>query len=187
MIGFNMLIFKYGTMGSGKTVELLVKIFYERSKGNKVLVIKPYKDTRDTAIKSRIGLETEIDGNENYLFKFDWSQYQFIIVDEAQFLAPMYVDVLREFANKQNLTVVCYGLKSDFKTNLFAGSKRLLEIADKIEEIESTCKLCNNKAIYNGKFINDKLVTEGNPISIGGDETYKALCSKCYMKLLKQK
>lgn len=176
------LIFKYGTMGSGKTLECLTKIYHERSKGKTVLTVKPSIDKRSKFIKSRIGLKIKADCNESFLIeKKKIEEYDFIIVDEAQFLAKESINLLRLYANN-GIEVICYGIKSDFKTNLFPGAKRLFEIADNIIEIESTCKYCHHKAIYNMRLINNKPIFEGEPIQIGGDESYVAVCSKCYLK-----
>jgi len=177
------LIFKYGTMGAAKSAEALIKIHYERAKGNKVLTVKPKLDTRDKNIKSRIGLETKVDiypiGLVDIVIK--QPNYDFIIVDEAQFLASVEVDRLRAIADQQKTIVICYGLKSDFRTCLFEGSNALLSLADEIVEIESTCSYCNNKAIFNMRVDKEgNGVLSGNSIQCGGTAKYKPVCSSCY-------
>lgn len=179
-----MLIFKYGTMGSGKTIECLTKIYYERSKGNKVIVSKSSIDTRDPGIiKSRAGLEINIDCSILDILLKDPLSYdnKYIIIDEAQFLTKGRVQLLREIANL-NTTIICYGLKTDFLGNLFPGSQTLLELSDEIIEISSTCKLCNNKAMFNMRVIDGKPVFTGEVIKSGGDSLYIAVCSSCYYK-----
>lgn len=178
-----MLTFKYGVMGSGKTIECITKIYHERSKGNKVLVIKPKLDTRSEYIESRAGLRVEIDYDETFLLRSreitKIQEYDFIIVDEAQFLEDYYINLLRLYAN-DGIKVICYGLKTDFKTKLFTGTQRLIEIANNIIEIESSCKYCNNKAIFNMRLNNGVPIFKGEAIKTGGDESYVAVCSKCY-------
>jgi len=177
------LIFKYGCMGSGKTAEFLMKAYHEESKGNRVWVWKPALDSRQSKITSRIGLNREVDWlipkEENDLINDDYGEV-LLLIDEAQFLTEAQVLSLREGTINFPYTVICYGLKTDFKGQLFPGAKALLESADSIIEIESSCKYCNNKAIFNMKIINNMPVFTGESIDCGGDEKYTAVCSKCY-------
>ena len=188
------LYFKYGTMGSSKSAEALMTKFNYEQKGFKVLLMKPKTDNRDdtlnkTYVASRIGLKSEAYAfslNENLINLFvslkKQEQYKVIIVDEAQFCTKEQIEQLKELTAL--VPVLCFGLKTNFKSFLFEGSKRLLEIADSITEIKNICA-CGEKAIINGRFINDKLVCNGDEICIGGDETYKALCYRCWQKLKK--
>ncbi len=178
--------FYYGVMGSSKTATALMKKFSFEEHGRKVALIKPSVDTRDgkTLVKSRIGLQCEalvIDKNESIanLLK-NKPPFDIIIVDEAQFLTKKQVDELRKLANS-GIMVMCYGLKTDYMCNLFEGSKRLLELADSIREIQSPCK-CGRKAIVNARYHDGKIIYKGNPIDIGGNDKYTALCHKCWEK-----
>ena len=190
------LYFKYGVMGSSKTAQALMCKFNYEQQDFKVLLIKPSLDTRDMAedgkviAKSRIGLTSEcytVDKEEN-LYKFVFNKNQFkdncvVIVDECQFLTTAQVNELKEVSRK--IPVICYGLLTNFKTELFEGSKRLIEIADSLMEIKSVCA-CGKKATVNGRFIDGKLVTDGEEIMLGGDESYKALCYNCYIELKRE-
>jgi len=179
--------FKFGVMGSSKSANALMTKFDYEQKGMKVALMKPLVDTRDGAniIKSRIGLEsTAISFNDEFDFIWDtgFKNYDCIIVDECQFCTTSQIEELKHIASFYNVTVLCYGLKTDFQSHLFEGSKRLLELADSIEEIKCMCK-CGNKAIINAKFdMNGKLLIEGRQIDIGGNEKYKAICYKCWIK-----
>ncbi len=189
------LYFKYGTMGSSKSAEALMTKFNYEQKGFKVFLIKPKTDNRDdtlnkTYVASRIGLKSEAYAfkiNENLIKLFlplkSQENYKVIIVDEAQFCTKEQIEQLKELTSL--VPVLCFGLKTNFKSYLFEGSKRLLEIADSITEIKNVCA-CGEKAIINGRFFNDKLVCEGNEVCIGGDESYKALCYKCWQKLKRE-
>ena len=107
-----------------------------------------------------------------------------IICDECQFLTAKQVDQLNNLVQYADTTVFCYGLRTDFKTHLFAGSKRLMEVANKIIEIKSVCHLCGHQSIVNARFDKDgKLITKGEQIDIGGNEKYTPLCYKCYNRL----
>ena len=186
------LYFKYGTMGSSKTAQALMCKFNYEQKGFKVLLIKPLIDNRDMqdgqiVARSRIGLSSPCFtfGVERNLCDFvadktkDWSDFV-VIVDEVQFCTEEQVNQLHKVSEK--VPVLCYGLLTNFKTKLFAGSKRLVEIAESIEEIKSVCT-CGQKASINARFIDGELVTEGAEIMIGADESYQCLCFSCYQKL----
>lgn len=191
----NKLYFRYGVMGSSKTAQALMTKFNYEQQNYKVFLIKPTLDTRDNfegkqIIRSRIGLEAEAvaflpDDNIEELFnKYNKNKnYRAIIVDECQFCTTKQIEELKNLTSL--VPVFCYGLKTDFQTQLFEGSKRLLEIADSITEIKSICS-CGKKAIINARFSNGKLVTSGSVIDIGGDDKYKALCYDCYKKYAKE-
>lgn len=186
------LYFRYGVMGSSKTAQALMTKFNYEQQDYKVFLIKPSLDTRDSTphkqvVKSRIGLEataisfTPNDSIEKLFEDCGGSTlYKTIIVDECQFCTKEQIEQLKNLTAR--VPVFCYGLKTDFQTHLFEGSKRLLEIADSITEIKSICS-CGKKAIINARFCGDKLITSGNVIDIGGDEKYRAVCYECYKKL----
>lgn len=186
------LYFKYGTMGSSKTAQALMTKFNYEQKGFKVLLIKPVLDTRDlengkTIVKSRIGLTSDCitfskdDNLIDLVEKNRKRQANFVvIVDECQFCTSLQIEQLQVVSRKY--PVLCYGLLTNFKTELFEGSKRLVEIADSIAEIKSVCK-CGKKANVNARLIDGKLSLSGDEIMIGGDETYESLCFSCYEKL----
>ena len=190
------LYFKYGTMGSSKTAQALMCKFNYEQKGFLVHIFKPLVDNRKvvkgkSVIYSRIGLTSscnEFDKNFNFL---DYKNNQIknidksvIIVDECQFLSKKQVEELKEIS--QVLPVICYGLLTNFKTELFEGSKRLVELAESLQEIESICR-CGRKATINARMSNGKIVLEGEEILIGGDECYEGLCYSCYKNLINNK
>lgn len=186
----NKLYFKYGTMGSSKTAQALMCRFNYIQKGFNVLLIKPSIDTRSEECKSRVGLSAQCETfppEENLIEFFEkfnlTKKVDVIIVDECQFLTTKQVNELKFLTQK--VPVLCYGLLTNFKTELFEGSKRLIEIADSIMEIKTVCK-CGRKATINARLINGKVATEGPEVSIGGDESYEGLCYWCYQKELKK-
>ena len=178
--------FYYGVMGSSKTAMALMKKFSFEEHGKNVLLIKPSLDNRDgkTIVKSRVGLFCEalvVDNSSSIVDALkDYQNIDVIIVDEAQFLKASQVDELRELVNN-GIMVMCYGLKTDYMGYLFEGSKRLIEVADSIREIQSPCK-CGRKAVVNAKFCGSKIIYSGNQIDIGGNEKYVAMCYQCWQK-----
>ncbi len=182
------LYYKFGAMGSSKSASALMCRFNYIQKGASVLLMKPKLDTRDSQneVVSRIGLSApcisfaENESLQNiYKTEKEKGKIDVIIVDECQFCTKEQIDELRQIA--EEIPVLCYGLKTNFKTELFGGSKRLLELADSIQEIKSVCQ-CGKKAIFNGRFVKGLLVTEGKEVEIGGNEKYKSLCWTCYNK-----
>jgi thymidine kinase len=184
------LTFYYGVMGCSKSANALMTRYEQMSNGRKVWLIKPAIDTRDNIVidgksqalvKSRVGISAPAE----FIYAKDHIQMpvstDIIICDEAQFLQPKQVDELNEIAKDLNIPVMCYGLRTDFMTHFFPGSKRLFEIADRLVELETDCK-CGKKAVISAKFLGGKLVTEGEQIDIGGDEKYKAMCYSCWEK-----
>ena len=181
------LYFKYGAMGSSKTAQALITKYNYEENGLKVWLIKPSTDTRDgaTVIRSRIGLEADAEpvSPETDL----WTLFQnqgcdIIIVDECQFLSPAHVDQLRTIVDEGNTPVICFGLRTDFLTRLFPGSSRLMEVADSIQEIKTICD-CGNKATVNARIDrNGHIVTEGAQVVLGGNDSYIALCHRCYIR-----
>lgn len=190
------LYFKYGAMGSSKSAQALICKFNYEQKGFKVLLIKPSIDTRDyskdgkAVVRSRIGIESECYqlGKDQSLIELFNSlnakeKYDCLIIDEAQFCSESQINDCKEISIK--IPVLCYGLKTNFKSYLFEGSKRLLEIADSITEIKSICE-CGAKATINARFVDGKIVTSGDEIQIGGDEKYMAMCYNCWRKYQKE-
>lgn len=185
------LYFRYGTMGSAKTALLLTQAYNFEERGMEYLCMKPIIDTRDkeNVIKSRIGIKREClwihpdtdiyelvkTSFEETLIVKDW-----ILIDEAQFLAREQVDQLARIVDDYGCNVVCYGLRTDFQSNMFEGSQRLFEIADTIDEIKSTCS-CGRKTIINARIDADgSVITDGNQVMIGGDDKYIAMCRRCW-------
>ena len=182
------LYFRYGAMGCGKTAQLLQVAFNYKEKGMNVCVMKPKIDTKaGDKLQTRIGIERDIDYLiDNYDNIYDIVKTKFrnsncILIDEAQFLSKEQVDNLMEIVVKLNIPVMCYGLRTDFLTNGFTGSIRLLEIAHSIEELKTIC-ICGRKAIYNARYKNGKIVTSGSSIVIDNDASikYVSLCPHCY-------
>ena len=188
----NRLYFKYGAMGSSKTAQALMCRFNYIQKGFNVLLIKPSIDNRfengKSSVVSRIGLSADcikFDNNASLTDLFAQENLKtavdVIIVDECQFLTKHQVEDLKLLS--KNLPVLCYGLLTNFKTQLFEGSKRLIELADSVEEIKSVCK-CGNKATVNARFVDGKITNEGQEVLIGAEETYESMCYWCYTKAL---
>ena len=175
------LIFRYGAMGSSKTANALMVRYNYTEKGKKVVLLKPRCEDRDGAkiIKSRIGLEEPCEFAEDFLADYSGEHYDCIIVDEVQFLAPEIIDRLSDLVDAHGITVICYGLRTDFQSHLFPGAKRLMELADDIEQIKTIC-WCGKRAQFNARLLNGEMVTEGEQVQLGGNESYTALCRKHY-------
>lgn len=183
------LYFKYGVMGSSKTAQALIAKFNYENGNNKVFFIKPATDTRDGAsvVKSRIGIKSSIipiENAENIVDKLIeyGTDTKVIICDEAQFFTERQIDQLKLITIKFNIPVICYGLLTDFQTHLFPGSKRLIELADSLQEIKMVCK-CGDKAQINARYLNNTIITDGEQVSLGEDN-YKSLCFKCFLNEL---
>ena len=197
---------KFGAMGSSKTAQALMTKFNYEEKDQTVWLIKPRTDTRDdvfgedgtvhTVVRSRIGLfaeaeavPPELDLYREFLARgADGAKYRDVIVcDECQFLAPEQVDQLKDLADRHDVPSLCFGLRADFQTKLFPGSRRLFEIADSITEIKSICR-CGRKATVNARFDDDgQIITEGDQICLGGNDRYEGMCYKCYRALIDDK
>ena len=182
------LYFKYGAMGSSKSAQALITRFNYLEKGMTVWLIKPSVDTRDGAglIRSRIGLEhtaevitPEQDITAAYRAA---GPHDVIIADEAQFFTPEQIDQLRALVDEEDLPVLCFGLRTDFQTHFFPGARRLMELADSITEIKTVCA-CGSKATVNARIDADgNVVTEGSQILLGGNDSYTAMCHRCWKK-----
>lgn len=178
-------------MGSAKTAMLLTQAYNFEERGMRYLCMKPIIDDRekDNVIRSRIGIERRCEWiypttdlyqaikkhcDENQMV-FDW-----ILIDESQFLHEQQVDQLARVVDEFGTNVVCYGLRTDFQSRLFEGSRRLFELADTIDEVKSTCS-CGRKTIINARIDSTgNIVTDGNQVEIGGDDKYVALCRRCW-------
>ena len=166
------LYFKYGAMGSSKTAQALITKYNYEENDLKVWLIKPSADMRDgeTILRSRIGLEASVE-----------------IVDECQFLEPEQVDQLRAIVDDYNLPVMCFGLRTDFQCHLFAGSRRLMEVADSILEIKTICD-CGAKATVNARIDGEgHIVTQGQQLLLGGNDSYIAMCHKCWIRGIRER
>lgn len=185
------LYFRYGTMNSGKS-SLLMQVAYNYQENNKkVIVIKSIIDTKaDNHIESRIGLKRKVDIllNKNESLKKYYKMFNnisCILVDEAQFLSVKQVEELWIITKKLNIPVICYGLKTDFKSKLFKASKRLLELSDVIEELITICN-CGKRAKFNVRFVNNKYTDKGEEIIIDktkNDVKYIPMCGQCYLNI----
>ena len=180
------LYFKYGAMGSSKSAQALITQFNYEELGMKVWLIKPSIDDRDgkNIIRSRIGLQREaqvITPEENILETFAHiPDVDVIIADEAQFFTPAQIDQLRQIVDDEDLPVLCFGLRTDFLTHFFPGAQRLMELADSLTEIKTVCA-CGRKATVNARIGADgRIVTEGGQILLGGNDSYVAMCHKCW-------
>ncbi|MCB9030281.1 MAG: thymidine kinase [Deltaproteobacteria bacterium] len=181
------LYFRYGTVGSAKTLNLLAVAHNYKQQGKKVLLIKPRIDNRfsTTSIISRAGLEQKADllVSENSKIESNLLQgVNCILVDEAQFISAYVIEQFRRITIDLNIPVICYGLRADFRSDLFEGSKRLLELSDSIEEIKTTCAFCNKKAISNLKHVNGIATVEGPSVDLGAEEKYFPTCFDCYIR-----
>ncbi|MBR4178969.1 MAG: thymidine kinase [Bacilli bacterium] len=188
------LYYRYGAMNSGKTTLLLQVAHNYEERGMKVLILKPKIDTKgDNKLVTRIGLKRKvdhlIDKDEKlikYLNKIP-KDISCILVDESQFLTRDQVDDLFMFTKLKDVAVICYGLRTDFKTLSFPGSLRLFELADVMEELYTICR-CGKRAKFNARIVNGEFTSSGAQVAIDGENeiTYESLCGKCYLeKVLK--
>lgn len=185
------LYFRYGTMGSAKTAMLLTTAYNFEERGIPYICMKPVVDTRESknVIRSRIGIErecrwiyaeTDLYAEIGDMFRENSAVTEWILVDEAQFLSEMQVDQLSRLVDRFGCNVLCYGLRTDFRSHLFEGSRRLFEIADTIDEVKSTCT-CGRKTIVNARIDSSgEIITEGAQVEIGGNDRYIAVCRNCW-------
>lgn len=187
------LYFKYGAMGSSKSANALITKFNYEERGMKVWLIKPATDTRDGkhTLKSRIGLSAEADiinESDNILELLKEKRgIDVIISDECQFFTAEQIDELRKIVDFMGIPVMCFGLRTDFKTRLFEGSRRLFEVADSITEIKTICS-CGRKATVNAR-VDEKgfILTEGEQVYLGSNDSYIAMCHRCFAEALRDK
>ena len=189
-------------MNGGKSLNLLSTAYNLEENNIQIMVLKPSLDTRDGegVIRSRAGLERKcimIDEDVN-LYKAikayrnvlasQLETLKWVIVDEAQFLTEEQVDQLSDVVDFLDINVMCFGLRTDFQSHLFPGSKRLFEIADDLEEIKSSCECGEKKSSINARFDeNCEIITEGSQVEIGGNDKYKAICRKCWKNKIRDK
>ena len=189
------LYFRYGAMNSGKSTALLQAAFNYEERDQRVLLAKPAVDSKgDDTILSRLGVSRKVDfliyPDTNLREKFHDSATQgaaitlpvsCLLIDEAQFLSPAQVDSALELAVLDRVPVLAYGIRTDFRTESFPGSRRLLEIAHSLEELKTICR-CGRKAMFNGRKQGERFIFDGEQIAIDGVEvTYESLCGNCYL------
>jgi thymidine kinase len=190
------LYFRYGAMNSGKSTALLQAAFNYEERGHQVLLAKPAIDSKgDDAIVSRLGVTRPVDftiGPDEDLYESFATQrarvlaasgreVSCLLLDEAQFLSENQVDDLLRIAIQQNVPVLAYGIRTDFQTVAFPGSRRLLEIAHSLEELKTICR-CGRKAVFNARKINGAFIFDGDQVAIDGDRvSYESLCGACYL------
>lgn len=180
--------FRYGAMGAGKSFDLLKVAYNYEERGLKVLLLSPNKDDRygKGKITTRIGLQRDClsvaeDMNIFSYVKKMTEKPNVILADEAHFLTEEQIYQLSDLADYFEIPVICYGLRTDFRLDFFPGSKMLMALADSVEEIKTICE-CGRKAIINMRFEDELAVLEGEQYLIGGNDTYKSVCRKCYKK-----
>ena len=189
------LYFKYGAMGSSKTAQALITKFNYEERGMTVWLVKPALDDRDGAdmLRSRIGLEAAAevipagaDIRQRWQARGGNGKYDVIITDEAQFFTPEQIEAFRDIVDEENVPVLCFGLRTDFQTHTFPGSKRLLELADSLTEIKTICT-CGAKATVNARLTADgRVVTAGQQVLLGGNDSYVAMCHKCWKRRIRE-
>ena len=176
------LYFKYGAMGSSKTANALMARFNYEERGQSALLVKPRLDTRDGdhTVYSRIGLSEKCVYFDEMRSMPDEAlkKHDCIIVDEAQFLTREEVRYLVHLVDDCGIPVICYGLRADFRGELFPGSYELLVMADNIEEVKTIC-WCGKKATFNARFDADgKVLKEGEQVVLGANDKYIGLCRR---------
>ncbi|MEG2424729.1 MULTISPECIES: thymidine kinase [Micrococcales] len=197
------LYFRYGAMNSGKSTSLLQAAFNYEERGQRILLAKPGVDTKgEKSIVSRLGIEREVDFSvgpeENLREKFaahclgddpdallphvDAPPVACLLVDEVQFLSRTQVDDLLRIAVLDDVPVLAYGIRTDFRTRAFPGSARLMELAHSLEELKTICR-CGRKAMFNTRRSGDHIVFDGDQVAIDGEEVwYESLCAACYLE-----
>ena len=189
-------------MGSGKSLQLLASAYNFQERGIPYVIFKSNIDTRDgegvihsralgnkscTSISPDLNLYDLVRNVCQKDEMFFQPKVKWILIDEAQFLTPEQVDQLAAVTDMFGINVMCFGLRTDFRTQLFPGSKRLFEVADDIIEIKSSCS-CGTKTMFNARIDSDgNVVTDGDQIEVGGDDRYIALCRKCYYERIGNK
>ncbi|MBQ4563621.1 MAG: thymidine kinase [Lachnospiraceae bacterium] len=190
------LYFKYGAMGSSKTAQALITKYNYEENDMYVWLIKPSADTRDgeDILRSRIGLEAKVevmtpdmDVYRSFVARWEGRKCHAVIVDECQFMTEKQIDELRAIVDDYDIPVMCFGLRTDFQTKLFPGSRRLMELADAIQEIKTICD-CGAKATVNARIDGEgHIVTEGAQVVLGGNDSYIAMCHRCYVRGIREK
>ena len=178
-------------MGAGKTLDLLKTCYNYEERGKTVTIFTSTQDTRHgtNIVKSRTGLQRKAiavnDSFDMYNITFNIKP-DCVLVDEIQFFKKHHILQLTDIVDKLNIPVIGYGLRSDFQLEPFEGSTYMMILSDHVEELRTLCHFCDKKAILNIRFVNGKIVVDGDQIQVGGNETYISLCRKCYKKKLKE-
>ena len=191
------LYFRYGAMNSGKSTALLQAAFNYEERGQRVLLAKPLLDTKgDRSIVSRLGVTRTVDfaigPDDDVRDRFAAERERVrattgqdvacVLIDEAQFLSAAQVDDLLRIATLDDVPVLAYGIRTDFQTVAFPGSRRLLEIAHSLEELKTICR-CGRKALFNARLVDGRFVFTGDQVAIDGEDvTYESLCASCYLQ-----
>ena len=178
-------------MNSGKSTAILQVAHNYEERGMNVLIIKPAIDTKgNNQILSRLGYSRTVDilatpdiniAKTVTQWNKDVQKIGCVIADEAQFFTSEQIEQLLQITVEQNIPVICYGIRTDFKTKLFAGSTRLFELAHTLEELKTICR-CGKKALFNGRKVNGNFIFEGSQVAIDGQDNveYESLCATCY-------
>lgn len=190
------LYFRFGAMNSGKSTALLQAAYNYEERGHHVVVAKPMMDTKgDAQIVSRLGVSrdadviigpatnvvTLVDNEADRVFRDTKKPVSCVLVDESQFLTPRQVDDLFIIAVRRNIPVLAYGIRTDFQTVAFPGSRRLLEISHSVDELKTICR-CGTKAVFNARKVDGVFVFDGAQVAIdGADVSYESLCGDCYL------
>ena len=193
----NKLVFYYGAMGSGKTRDILKLLYSKKEDGFYPVLMKPKRDVKgDDTVISRDNTSFKVNFlvGENDNVYFEIAKYilnynvDYILVDEAQFLSKAQIDQLSDIVDELGIDVICYGLLTDFRGNMFEGSKRLMEISDDKIEMERQCT-CGRKKLFNARMLGDLIVLDGAQVGIDGkiEEEYRPVCRQCYKKLIREK
>jgi thymidine kinase len=185
------LYFRYGTVGSAKTLNLLAVAHNYRRQNKTVSLMKPALDTRFGVddITSRAGVSAKADvllSEQSVIDRDALKGMHCVLVDEVQFVAPSVIEQFRAISLDLAIPVICYGLRTDFRSQLFPGSRRLLELADTIEEVKTTCAYCNRKGVFNLKLVGGMPTVGGPTIQLGCEETYLPTCGKCYFSRIEE-
>lgn len=184
------LYFRYGPMNSGKSTRLLQDAFNYEEQGQRVAIAKPSIDTKDTKILSRLGVSRTVDihvgEGDQFIELFDALDHSrkidCLFVDEAQFLSESQVNALFYIAVNRGTPVIAYGIRTDFQTNAFPGSKRLLEIAHSLDEMKTIC-VCGKKAMFNARKVDGAFINDGGQVAIDqGEIEYESMCGECYQR-----
>lgn len=184
------LYFRYGTMNSSKSAQLLMVNHNYISSDKHTLVFKPLLDTRSgghvvsRALSDKVEAIQVAGDNVGGMFALVSDEKPTaVLVDEVQFMQPSQIDELVKIVDLLGIPVMCYGLMTDFQGNIFNGSKRLVEVGAKLEEVKTVCVICDKKAQYNMRLLDGEPVFDGEQVQIGGNESYKAVCRCCYNAL----
>jgi len=186
------LYFRYGAMNSGKTTALMQAAHNYEERGMAVVIVKPSADSKGKErIVSRLGVDRAVDillGSQDDATQvlekaFARKPFHCVIIDEAQFLQPEQIEALFWYAVEKNIPVLAYGIRTDFQTNGFPGSTRLLELAHEIQELKTICR-CGKKAMLNGRKLDGAFIFSGEQVAIDGEHNieYESLCPSCYRK-----